>query len=139
MEDCAAAMASRLQQGESKTTMWKWLLGRGVSRLFVMYPTRHLRLSHPRAEGLLIKPKLDTGSNYCIASRLALIQALVLTVCFEGGPAAERGSKDRNGRLRIVCNVSHCDYCTAGSGDSIQHPQRETSQSIVIKAQQQQQ
>lgn len=136
MEDCAAAMASRLQQGERKTTMWKWLLGRGVSWLFVMYPTRHLRLSHPRAEGLLIKPKLDTGSNYCIGLRLALIQGLVLSVCFEGSPAAEGGSKGRNGQLCIVCNASHCDYCSGGSGDSIQHPQRETSQSIVIKAQQ---
>lgn len=105
--------------------MSKWLLGRGVSWLFVKYPTRHLHLSRPHAEGLLIKPKLDTGSNYCIAPRLALNQALVLSVCFEDSPAAEGGSKDRNGQLLIVCNVNHYD----GSGDSIQHSQGETSQS----------
>lgn len=111
MEDCAAAMARGLQQERARRPC-----GNGWKRcqLAVMYPTRHLCLSHPHAEGLLIKPKLDTGSNYRIASHLALIQALVLSVCFEGSPAAERGSKDRNEQLCIVCHVSHCDY---SSGD----------------------
>lgn len=80
----------------------------------------------PRAEGLLIKPKLDTGSNYCIAPRLALIQGLVLSVCLR----AVQPLSDRNGQLCIVCNVSHCDYCFGGSRELTQHPQ-----SIVIKGQ----
>lgn len=70
-----------------------------------MYPTRHLRLSHPCAEGLLIKPKLDTGSNYCIAPRLPLIQGLVLSVCFGGSPAAEEGIR------RWEQAASYCLQC----------------------------
>lgn len=140
MEDCAAVTASGLRQGRGRRPCENGCSGEVSAGWLLCVPAAAAAaaLATPRADGLLIKQKLDTGSNYCIAPRRGVIQGPLLSVCFEGSPTAEGGSKDVNGQLGIVCSVSRCDDGSGGSGgsgDSIQRLRRVTSQSIVIKGQ----
>lgn len=109
MVDWAGVMATRCKQGEEGAHLE--MAPEKRCRLGVCYVSPHPHPSSrpPFADGLLIKQKLDTGSNYCIASPSGLIQGLVLSVSWGQSNTWVQGDKDGKGQL---CNVtsSHCSW-----------------------------
>lgn len=92
--DGAGVMATQLPQGEESTDLE--MAAVKMCLLAVCYVSPQ----PPVADGLLIKQKLDTETNYCIALLCGLIQDLVLLVgpvkATDSRRAEEKGTKKRS-------------------------------------------